>query len=91
MAALSQVPEMRDFFAELRRKQLRIEQPSPHVPAEDPAGFNPPINRPRRQSIKGEPSNSLGKGAPARKQLLFYPPASFKRRQKTQSNLTKGD
>ena len=67
------------------------EQPPPRLSAEDTARSNRPSKGPRRQSIKGGPSNSLGKGALARKQLLFYPPASFKRRQKTRSNLTKGD
>ena len=65
--------------------------PPPRLSAEDTPWANRPSKGPRPQSIKGESSNSLGKGALARKQLLFYPPASFKNRQKTQSNLTKGD
>ncbi len=66
-------------------------KPPPRLSAEDTPWANRPSKGPRPQSIKGGSSNSLGKSAPARKQLLFYPPASFKRRQKTQSNLTKGD
>ena len=67
------------------------EQPPPRLSAEDTPWANRPGKGLRPKSIKGGSSNSLGKGALAGKQLLFYPPASFKRRQKTQSNLTKGD
>ena len=67
------------------------EQPPPRLSAEDTARANRPSKGPRPQSIKGGSSNSLGKGALARKQLLFYPPASFKRRQKnTKQSYTGG-
>ena len=67
------------------------EQPPRRLSAEDTPWANRPSKGPRPQSIKGGPSNSLGKGALARKQLLFYPPASFKRRQKnTKQSYTGG-
>ena len=80
----------RPALLEIMQRAPTRSNPPPRLSAEDTPWANRPSKGPRRQSIKGEPSNSLGKGAPARKQLLFYPPASFKRRQKTQSNLTKG-
>ena len=67
------------------------EQPPSRLSAEDTPWANRPSKGPRPQSIKGGSSNSLGKGALARKQLLFYPPASFKRRQKnTKQSYTGG-
>ena len=44
-----------------------------------PPCANRPSKRPGRKSIKGGSSNSLGKGAPARKQLLFYPPGQLQK------------
>ena len=66
--------------------------PPPRLSAEDTPWANRPSKGPRPQSIKGESSNSLGKGALARKQLLFYPPASFKRpTKKHKAILQQGD
>ncbi len=64
--------------------------PPPRLSAEDTPWANRPSKGPRPQSIKGESSNSLGKGALARKQLLFYPPASFKRPTKNTKQSYKG-
>ena len=64
--------------------------PPPRLSAEDTPWANRPSKGPRPQSIKGESSNSLGKGALTRKQLLFYPPASFKNRQKNTKQSYKG-
>ena len=65
--------------------------PPPRLSAEDTPWANRPSKGPRPKSIKGGSSNSLGKSALARKQLLFYPPASFKRRQKnTKQSYTGG-
>ena len=68
------------------------EQPPPRLSAEDTPWANRPGKGPRPKSIEGGPSNSFGKGAPAGKQLLFYPPRpASKVDKKTQSNLTQGD
>ena len=83
--------ELHPALLEVMQRAPTRSNPPPRLSAEDTPWANRPSKGPGRQSIKGESSNSLGKGALARKQLLFYPPASFKRRQKTQSDLTKGD
>ena len=55
------------------------EQPPPRLSAEDTPWANRPGKGPRPKSIEGGPSNSFGKGAPAGKQLLFYPPGQLQK------------